>query len=282
VRFLRGKTPGSLRFRCNICGTLCQELIRNLEREAPSCTRCASTVRYRSLIHLLSVGLFGESLLLRDFPRRMDLVGVGMSDWESYAKILRKKMDYTNTFYDQEPRLDICDIPREEEGRYDFILSSDVFEHVHPPVTKAFHNLYTLLKADGIVVFSVPYLHGPNLRTLEHFPDLYRYEILEEEGKRVLRNRTREGQVQIFRDLSFHGGPDLPLEMRVFSESDLRDHLLRAGFSSVHAGTEPVFQYGIFWKDRHSVPLLVTKGPSSPFAEGFGGEGSRGGSCGCL
>jgi hypothetical protein len=266
VRFLRGKTPGVLRFRCNICGTLCQEPMGNLQREVPSCKRCASTLRYRSLIHLLSVGLFGQSLLLRDFPRRMDLVGIGMSDWEPYAEILRKRLGYTNTFYDQEPRLDICDIPREEAGKYDFILCSDVFEHVLPPVSRAFHNLYALLKADGLVVFSVPCLHGPNLRTLEHFPDLHRYEILEEGGQRILRNTTREGQVQVFRDLCFHGGPDRPLEMRLFSESDLRDHFLRAGFSSVHAGTEPVFQHGIYWENRDSVPMRVTKGGGVPGA----------------
>jgi hypothetical protein len=39
---------------------------------------CKSTVRARSIVHLLSIALFGHSLILRDFPVRKDIKGIGL------------------------------------------------------------------------------------------------------------------------------------------------------------------------------------------------------------
>ena len=63
--------------------------------------------------------------------------GLGMSDKECYNGLLAEKFDYTNTFYDREPRLDFTESHPELAGQYDFILSADVLEHIAPPVQRA-------------------------------------------------------------------------------------------------------------------------------------------------
>ena len=65
-------------------------------------------MRFRSLVHHLSSGLFGESLAIRDFPPSARLLsGIGMSDAPNLAAQLERRFKYRNTFYHQEPRLDI-------------------------------------------------------------------------------------------------------------------------------------------------------------------------------
>ncbi len=222
-------------FRCNICGQPCSAKRADFGRETPSCRTCGSTVRMRSIVHALSLELFGECLALPDFPQRPDLRGAGMSDWEGYARPLAEKLDYRNTFLHQEPFLDIL-APRDDElGTLDFLISTDVYEHVTPPVGMAFENARRLLKPGGVFLFSVPYnLEGA---TLEHYPDLHDFRIEEAGGEFVLHNTTRAGERQSFRDLIFHGGPGSTLELRVFSLPDLLAHFRAAGFASpvIHA-----------------------------------------------
>jgi len=83
---------------------------------------------------LLSREIVGVELALPDFPVLKGVRGLGMSDPEELAKRLAEKFDYTNTFYHQEPRLDIVNPAQEQLRRYDFILSSEVLEHVPQPV----------------------------------------------------------------------------------------------------------------------------------------------------
>ena len=77
--------------------------VSTLQRETSSCDSCGSTLRYRGVIHALSVSLFGKCLAIQDFPERQDIVGWGMTDWEAYAVRLSKKFSYTNTFYHTQP-----------------------------------------------------------------------------------------------------------------------------------------------------------------------------------
>ena len=96
-------------FTCNICGVACKRLSEPPGREVPSCSACGSTVRLRSLIALLSREIFGIELALPDFPVLKGVRGIGMSDPPELAQRLAEKFEYTNTFYHQEPRLDIVD-----------------------------------------------------------------------------------------------------------------------------------------------------------------------------
>jgi SAM-dependent methyltransferase len=105
---------------------------------------------------------------LPDFPRVKSLRGIGTSDSSQYAPRLAEVFDYRNTFYDREPRFDLGKRPDEKET-YDFVLSSDVFEHVAPPREQAFRNVYDMLKPNGVLVFTVPYEIE---ESAEHFPKI--------------------------------------------------------------------------------------------------------------
>lgn len=249
--------PGTLTFKCNICGTMCETQAAALSREEISCTSCGSTVRMRGMMHALSIALFGRAIALPDFPERKDLVGKGMSDWEGYAKPLSKRLGYINTYYHKAPKLDITAISTEDEQSVDFLLSTDVFEHVAPPVSIAFENAKKMLKPDGAFIFSVPY--GLEGETQEHFPNLHEFEIETRDGERTLINRTRDGRVEKFSNLVFHGSSvgGETLEMRVFSESGLLKDLQQAGFNDVQVMKDPYFEFGIFWPSPWSVPIIA-------------------------
>ncbi|MCU1337272.1 MAG: Methyltransferase type 11 [Bryobacterales bacterium] len=259
-------------FTCNICGAECERPDTPAGREVPGCSKCGSTVRLRSLIALLSREIFGVELPLPDFPVLKGVRGVGMSDPEELAERLAEKFDYTNTFYHQEPRLDIVAPAQEHIGRYDFILSSEVLEHVPQPVERAFVNLNRMLKPDGMLLLTVPYrIDG---HTAEHFPELHEYALAAPGGRTVLVNRRRDGSLEVFENLSFHGGDGSTLEMRVFTETSLKEILAGAGFTGVHIASEDVPEFGVRHGETWSLPIVGRKGnfrpPSAEIAEAYG------------
>ena len=250
--------PGLLHYQCNVCGHPCETQVMSLNREAPSCKHCGSNVRMRSLVHVLSSTLLGQSIPLPDFPERKDLKGIGMSCWDGYAIPLSQKLDYLNTYYHQEPHFDIRTPPEEWRETLDFIISSDVFEHIEPPVSVAFDHARQLLKPGGIMIFTVPYAEDIDAPTDEHFPVLNDDQILENDGEFRLKNITKDGREQWFDDLVFHGGPGLNLEMRMFGERDLIAELERAGFA-VEIWRDPMFEFGIYWSHRGSLPMVARR-----------------------
>ena len=98
---------GSLSFTCNICGHSNAVLVKVLDRERPTCLGCGSNMRFRSLMHALTVGLWGKEVKLLNLGTRKDIVGIGMTDARMYADLLTQKFDYTNTYYHQKPLIDI-------------------------------------------------------------------------------------------------------------------------------------------------------------------------------
>jgi len=200
--------------------------------------------------------LFGESLAIADFPSyARELAGIGMSDVGHYAEVLPTKMRYINTFLHKEPRLDIQHPDPQHLGAYDFVISSDVMEHVPPPISSAFKNLRAMLKVGGVLILTVPFTM--NHETEEHFPDLHDYEVVSRNGRRILINHTVSGQIQEYPDLTFHGGPGRTLEMRVFSEKGVFQELTDAGFGDITAHREPHAEAGIYWKEPWSVPITA-------------------------
>jgi SAM-dependent methyltransferase len=258
------QTPESdlVRFQCNICGNRTSFPLKELRRDIWSCCFCGSTVRWRSIIHALSMELFGASLIIAEFPSRPDLVGIGLSDWEGYAKPLAEKLDYTNTFFHQEPRLDITDVDPARKNEYDFIISSDVFEHICYPVSKAFENARRLLKPGGVVIFSVPYLEG---QTKEHFPDVIQFSVKQRGEDWILTGVTAEGATREFTNLTFHGGPGTTVECRLFGKDSLRKDCEEAGFTSLRIHDEEVRDHGICW-----IPYVAEEAPYRPLIHGLG------------
>jgi len=248
----------TISFRCNVCGAARANVPRSmLGREDPSCSGCGSSVRMRGVIHHLSLGLFGTSIPLPDFPIRSDIRGIGLSDWLGYAANLALKLDYTNTFYHTEPFLDIVAVSPDQLGQYDFLISTDVFEHVPPPVFRAFSGSYTLLKPGGLIVLTVPFTDVT--QTVEHFPDLDTFKIIELGSDYLLVNRDKKGQLSVRNNLVFHGGPGDTLEMRVFSRNDTLSWLKMAGFVDiqVHAGASP--EWGIVPPHHHGLPITARR-----------------------
>ncbi len=227
-----------------------------LHREVGSCPQCNSNVRFRGVVAALSTWLHGTSLTMDEFPSRPDIVGLGMSDWEGYAIRLRRVLGYDNTYYDEQIRLDItAPVPEALSGSCDFVISSDVLEHVAPPYEIALANMRTLLKPGGLLVLTVPL--KPEGPTVEHYPELFTYEIVNLGTERVLVNRTATGDLQVFGDLVFHGGPGATLEMRMMSEPDLVDALDRTGFVDVRPFDRAIPEHGVVWIEPHTWPILA-------------------------
>jgi hypothetical protein len=255
---IREPAEERMSFRCNVCGGRNRDVPRKKvqDRETKSCSHCGSSLRMRCIVEALSSHLFGRSMAAVDFPRDKSIRGIGMSDWDGYAALLQKKFSYTNTFYHREPRLDITAIDERQAGTLDFIISSDVFEHI-PLVhlQRAFSNSRRLLKMGGALILTVPYFEIA--RTVEHFPELYDFRVVEEAGRRVLYNRTADGRDQVFTELSFHGGDGMTLEMRIFNERGVLDRLQRAGFTSAicRAADDP--SVGISWPKSYTHPNIA-------------------------
>ncbi len=211
----------------------------------------------RGIIHHLSLGLFGASISLPEFPFSPEVVGLGLSDWEGYAETLKHKLSYTNTFFHREPFLDIMAPSPDRFETCDFLISTEVFEHVPPPVTRAFAGVFKLLKPGGLLVLTVPFTDVP--RTVEHFPELCEFKVVELGGDYVLVNRTAAGQFQLHQNLIFHGGPGSTLEMRVFSRTDTVRLLEDAGFVQVTVHEEAVSAWGIYPPHQHGLPITARK-----------------------
>jgi SAM-dependent methyltransferase len=243
-------------FVCNICGRFNQ--VEQFATEPATCA-CGSNVRVRALIHLLSMELFDRSLTLAAFPKLKSIRGLGMSDKEAYASILREKFDYTNTFYDREPRFDFTESHPEVYGTYDFILSADVLEHIAPPVERALEETVRLLKPNGFLGITV--YCNPSDMLREHFPDLHTYRTVALGDSMVLVNRRADGALEVRDDLVFHGGTGETLEMREFGITSLKQKLLGAGFRDVHLLTLDIPSHGILFDDDVSQPLVARKEP---------------------
>lgn len=249
-----------IKFQCNICGNFNELNCRDFGREKGFCSACRSTVRMRSIVHLLSLELFKKSLILADFPSCKNLNGLGLTDAPAYAKRLSEKFNYKNTFYHQEPFLDISkELPKELLNTQDFVICSDIFEHVQPPISKAFKNLNNLLKNNGFVIFSVPYkLFG---KTKEYFPNLNNYKLIKKQnGETCLKNITPSGEKETFEKLNFHPGAGQNLVFRFFSLNSLIAEFKSNGFFKLKIFNKNCPKFGIIWDNNFwSFPLLSSK-----------------------
>lgn len=248
----------NIKFLCNICGNESDGVeIDVFDREKASCRHCGSNLRARTIIDILSNHLFRKSVVLVDFTVDKSIKGLGISDWLGYADLLSVKFSYINTYFHKEPKFDLTNISADDYEKYDFLIISEVLEHIDPPVMKGFNNIYNLLKPEGICIMTVPFMNFET--TMEHYPDLYEYTIIVNDGRQVLVNTTKEGAVQTFRNLEFHGGGGSTLEKRIFARRSLCENLLRAGFSGIEFYHYVKPQFGIKWIVNWSLPLSIRK-----------------------
>lgn len=186
------------------------------------------------------------------------LRALGISDSAPYAERLEKHFSYTNTHFHREPRFDLTNPDPAHLGRYDFVVCSDVLEHVRGPVDKAFSTLYALLKPSGFLLVTVPYSLEDSTR--EHFATLKHIAITTLNGRPVLVGEDTTGTYVVRDDVVFHGGSGETLEMRIFSQSALRAGLTDAGFSEVTILTAGSSDFGVLFNSPCSLPILAIRG----------------------
>jgi SAM-dependent methyltransferase len=215
-------------FLCNVCGMSNYLARRRLSREDGHCTKCKCYGRLRSMMYAVTAHFSSDEIVLARMKPRKDIRGLGCSDW-GYVRLLTEKFDYVNSFYDRRPQLDLCDVDwaRWAPDSFDFITCTDVLEHVAPPVERTFENMRRLLKPGGVAILTVPTSLDPATR--EHFPGLHDWHIEKEGKQRVVVNRRRDGTIERFDNLCFHGGEGMTLEFRLFSRQGLIDSLRDAG-----------------------------------------------------
>lgn len=213
---------------CTICFHVSLTDNNNEKREGRNCKRCKSTARDRQVAYQLHKKVLGR--LLKNPLREIKIIGI--SDGYLLAKSISKIYGswYVNYNYTAEPKLDIKNIPREKFGTADFIICSEVLEHVSPPVSEAFEGLYKLLRENGVLILSVP--HGDQYSNhLEHYPINLAYALDETDPLKLIGTDER-GDNFVFDNLTFHGGEGFTVEFRVFSERSLIENLKTAGFST--------------------------------------------------
>jgi SAM-dependent methyltransferase len=231
-------------FLCNVCGMSNYLPRRQLWREGGRCTKCECYGRLRSMMYAVTAHFSPDEIILARMKPRKDIRGIGCSDW-GYTDLLAKKFDYVNTFYDHEPRLDLCNVDwlRWPPGSVDFITCTDVLEHIEPPIERTLENMRRLLKPGGVLVLTVP-IHTDS-GICEYFPNLNEWEIKQEHGERVLVNHRRDGTVERFDNLCFHGGEGFTLEFRRFSRQGTLDMLEKAGFRIAAIHDKPIPAHGL-------------------------------------
>lgn len=224
-------------------------------REEPTCKHCGSSVRMRSMIWRLLDGLLGKVEPLASL-RPYRLIGAGLSDWDGYAQPLGRVFEYENTYYHREPRLDITQPGRHRLGLYDFLLSSDVFEHVPAPVSRAFEGAFSILRPGGLLVLTVPF--ADNARTIEHYPNATGYTVVEKAGHYNVILHNRDGGETVDEHPIFHGGPGSTLEMRLFSRDGVVAELKAAGFVDIAVHDQAAPQWGVFPR-VHGAPITARR-----------------------
>ena len=241
--------------------------------EHPSCTGCGSNVRFRWLIDRVT----------REVRPDKSVRGIGLTDPEPVAAILAERFTYLNTFFDIEPRMNI----RSDEsplGELDFLIASEVFEHVAPPVADAFHNAARILRPGGVFLITVPWVHEGDGK--EVIPPLHDWKIAREDSWVIVDGDSRyprmsfdggpgpclghtrehfpewplpEGKLETYRNLVYHGGPGFALEMRLFTRCGLEENLRAAGFSSVEFDTCENRGIGVVYPYPWGHPIVARK-----------------------
>jgi SAM-dependent methyltransferase len=251
-------------FDCNICGHTGNELLTgHLENpELPSCLRCGSNVRFRWLVHALSSELLGASTPLSRFPEDRSVRGLGLTDPAVIAAGLERCFSYRNTFFDSEPKFDIRSDPS-PTGPLDFLIASEVFEHVTPPVANAFENAAKLLKPSGLLLLTVPWVWDGE--GVDVIPALNDWKLAREGDRWVIIDEDVSGHVRRYYDPSFDGRPGICLghtrehfpELREWEISELnsapvlinrRKDGVKETFRNIvfHGGPDPALEMRLF------------------------------------
>ena len=203
--------------RCNICGYDGSFIHKENERESMICRNCSSSSRLRAVMYILGTCLGIARLPVVAWAKNKEIRILESSGRGPYPMMLKEKFDYYNTEYDPDSELmkrpftayaDFQSLAY-DEGVFDYVIASDVFEHVREDA-KGFSEIYRVLKKGGAFILTVPYNH-------EWAQTLTRVKV---EGDRDIELLPPE----------YHGGGGQTLAYRTYGR-DLPDRLRAFGFS---------------------------------------------------
>lgn len=196
-------------------------------RESMQCHRCGATWRARAMVLGVLQTLGYSNVVLNDAREDWSIRGLGTSDDIKIAKQLVNKFDYVNTYYHKGPKLDLTNVDPQWRECAQFVICSDVLEHVPPPTHVALEGLCSVVAPGGAAIISVPYTTADT--SIEFYPNLDRYEVVDNQ---VIWHDTT-GQRHVDDKPEFHGGAGQTLAFRVWSLAKFEEALLSAGFSQI-------------------------------------------------
>ena len=154
-----------------------------------------------------------------------------MSDHPGFFAHFAAKFDVSNSYHHKFPFCDLFSVPDEAIGQFEFVVCSDVLEHVAGSPLAAVEGLWKLLKPGGFAVITVPV--GGSRETLEYYPGLSEFEI--HEGP-LVRWKDHEGIERVDPNPEMHGGDGLVLAFRRYGKNDFEGVLRCARFINIEEG----------------------------------------------
>lgn len=238
---------GSMKAGCTVCGHAYVLDVECNAREGKLCPACGASGRAQAISYHVSNFICNKIVPLTDHKIDKSKRIIGLSDGVVYAKILKIKYDYTNTFFHREPFLDITSPSENFYNSCDLLITTEVFEHIVGPSLDAFHGSYAILKPGGLMILTVPFINIG--KSVEHYSEnLVNYTSYQQgDGRWVAELEFNDGHKEIDELAKFHGGPGKTLEIRLFNRDRLINELNIAGFVDVEIHDKNMPQYGINW-----------------------------------
>ena len=216
-------------WRCILCSSFNFSSSQPI-REASNCRSCGSTWRARSVTLNLLAGLGYPIVRFDSIKSDWSRIGLGISDDINVASRVATKFFYSNSYYDVFPLLDIRKVPSVAKRAFEFVICSDVLEHIDTGLDFAVEGIASMLKPNGFAVISVPIL--VDQANLEFYPNLSTFEILNGEVHWTDTN----GEKMVDTNPEFHGGRGQNLAFRQFTDDSITSTLLNNGFSKIIKG----------------------------------------------
>lgn len=93
----------------------------------------------------------GTGHLLRELKKRHPSIEVTGTDFSEESIAVSKQVNEGGEFF----IMDVYDIPSDHKGKYDFVICSEVLEHLLDP-EKALEGILGLVAKDGCIILTVP------------------------------------------------------------------------------------------------------------------------------
>lgn len=229
--------------------------------EAWPCGGCGATWRDRVVIAVTLVGLSYGAVALPSVTPDWSRRGLGIADSQAVASALSGLFDYVNGHLHKFPEVNLCDVPVDLHGDFEFVTCSDVLEHVAGCVDDAISGLASLIRPGGFAVVTVPAVgtRPPG----EYYEGLADFQVLPAAGRGgspSLLWTDSGGQAHRDDSPELHGGDGLVVAFRLFTKKGLIELMNRHGFTAFEPEIAFVRELGCP-KPKDSIVVLGWREP---------------------